>query len=675
MIIKKLKLENIRSYKDQIIDFPPGKTLFEGDIGSGKSTLLMAIEFGFFGLGSEKAASLLRAGETKGFVGLQFESDGMEYLVNRHLVRKKNSIGQEDCVLKTPEETKYYSATEIKEKILEILNFNEPPDPKAQSVIYRYAIYTPQEEMKAILSYNPDQRLQTLRKAFGIEDYKTAGENTKGLSNEIRLRSKEFAAMALEIQSLQDKVKALKSSISQKRGELENVVEDRRKMTELLQSQRTTRDDLRSSQLVLKGETGKADALYALVAEKEREIKAAQEQLVSNKSRIRIIQPKISEMKGLVNPSELAMKELKVEVQKLEGELVILQELETKISVKFSDYKSILEKGVCPTCDTRIESGRFSDLVLHKEKDLEETHARVLSCTEKLQKTKIVFERKVEFDQTQTRLNDYVKNLSEYEENTRIWQAKFEEASSALEKASAELGIVKVSVQKLQEVNADLDNLERRITKSEEELGRLEDIASTAKANITDWERQKREHEESIAKKLEDKARSDKLNEYQIWVQDYFLPTLELVEKHVMLNINQEFDSQFQRWFGMLVEDPGKQAKVDEEFTPVVQQDGIDQDVSYLSGGEKTSIALAYRLALNAIVRRVSTGMKSNLLILDEPTDGFSKEQLSKVREILDELNSPQIILVSHERELESFADQVIRVSKTNGVSSITVVQ
>jgi DNA repair protein SbcC/Rad50 len=123
----------------------------------------------------------------------------------------------------------------------------------------------------------------------------------------------------------------------------------------------------------------------------------------------------------------------------------------------------------------------------------------------------------------------------------------------------------------------------------------------------------------------------------------------------------------------MLVEDPGKQAKVDEEFTPVVQQDGIDQDVSYLSGGEKTSIALAYRLALNSIVQKVSTGMKSNLLILDEPTDGFSKEQLSKVREILDELESPQIILVSHERELESFADQVVRVTKSNGVSNISL--
>ncbi|HYB03427.1 MAG TPA: AAA family ATPase, partial [Nitrososphaerales archaeon] len=90
MMIKKLKLENIRSYKNQIIDFPPGKTLFEGDIGSGKSTLLMAIEFGLFGLGSEKAGSLLKAGETEGSVGLQFESDSRDYIVTRKLVRKKN---------------------------------------------------------------------------------------------------------------------------------------------------------------------------------------------------------------------------------------------------------------------------------------------------------------------------------------------------------------------------------------------------------------------------------------------------------------------------------------------------------------------------------------------------------------------------------------------------------
>ena len=674
MMIKKLKLENIRSYKNQIIDFPPGKTLFEGDIGSGKSTLLMAIEFGLFGLGSEKAGSLLKAGETEGSVGLQFESDSRDYIVTRKLVRKKNSIGQQDCILKTPEETRHYSATEIKEKILEILNFNEPPDPKAQSVIYRYAVYTPQEEMKAILTNNPEQRLQTLRKAFGIEDYKIAGENAKSLSNEIRIKGVKFATLAEEIQSLRSKMDLLKASISQKRAELEGLEQDKKKMSELIQGQKAKQEELRATQLALKEEAGKADALFALITEKDRDIKGARDQIGSNQARIKIVQPKISEAEKISNPSELAMKDLRVAVEKLEGELTSLQQLETKIRVKFSDYKSILEKGVCPLCDTVIEPGRFSDLVTHKNEELKESEIKVGACKETLQKKKLVLDRKMEFDQAQERLKDYVRSLSEYEENLKIWQGKLEEASVAREKANVELAAVKASVQRLQEVSSDLKNLDSRIQQGEAEIKKLENTASSGEASILEWERQKKEHEEAIEKKLGDKARSDKLNEYQIWVQDFFMPTLDLVEKNVMVSINQEFDAHFQRWFGMLVEDPGKQAKVDEEFTPVVQQDGIDQDVGYLSGGEKTSIALAYRLALNAVVRRVSTGMKSNLLILDEPTDGFSKEQLSKVREILDELQSPQIILVSHERELESFADQVIRVTKTNGVSAISVV-
>jgi exonuclease SbcC len=67
----------------------------------------------------------------------------------------------------------------------------------------------------------------------------------------------------------------------------------------------------------------------------------------------------------------------------------------------------------------------------------------------------------------------------------------------------------------------------------------------------------------------------------------------------------------------------------------------------------------------------VSVGIKSNMLIMDEPTDGFSKEQLYKVREILNELQCPQVILVSHETELESFADHIYRVNKAAGISKI----
>ena len=67
----------------------------------------------------------------------------------------------------------------MKEKILGILNFREPTDPKSKSLIFQYAIYTPQEEMKQVIALRPDLRLQILRRAFGVEEYKQAMENAK----------------------------------------------------------------------------------------------------------------------------------------------------------------------------------------------------------------------------------------------------------------------------------------------------------------------------------------------------------------------------------------------------------------------------------------------------------------------------------------------------------------
>ena len=64
--------------------------------------------------------------------------------------------------------------------------------------------------------------------------------------------------------------------------------------------------------------------------------------------------------------------------------------------------------------------------------------------------------------------------------------------------------------------------------------------------------------------------------------------------------------------------------------------------------------------------------IKPNWLILDEPTDGFSDEQLDRMRLVLDQLNANQVIIVSHESKIESFVDNVIRLRKIDHVSSLT---
>ena len=176
MILRSLDLVNIRSYKNIHIDFPENIILFEGDIGSGKSTILMAIEFALFGLGEQKAASLLRKKETKGKVVLTFVIGDQEYEVGRTLEKKPNKKDSQqiDCYLIIGD-TKYkVGSKELKPMVLKVLGFNEPASPTAKSAIFRYAIFTPQEEMKVILNNSPKERMQTIQKALRMEDYKLA---------------------------------------------------------------------------------------------------------------------------------------------------------------------------------------------------------------------------------------------------------------------------------------------------------------------------------------------------------------------------------------------------------------------------------------------------------------------------------------------------------------------
>ena len=672
MIVKRLKLENIRSYRSQIVEFPLGRTLFEGDIGSGKSTILMAIEFALFGLGSEKPASLLKAGENDGSVSLIFESGDKEYMVQRRLVKKKNAYLQGDCVLKTGDEHKQYSASEIKEKILEILDFNEPPDPKAQSLIYRYAIYTPQEEIKSVLALKPDLRLQTLRKAFRIEDYKVATENAKSLFGEIKQKSRDYTIQASDIPELRVKISKLSSWILEKSSETKRLQKEQEEKKALLNELRKESERLERERISLGAETGKIGDLGASIERMKRDLETSRRREYDLKARIDLNESKVIQLKSIKSPSEKNVKQLQAEIKELEREERKLREAEAKIKGKLEDYDSILAEKVCPTCDRPIEADSFTEKLKHKQYELETSHTAAEECTTAVVKLKDVVEMRRDYEQGLQNLNELLSKQREYVDDLKACKAKIEEDSNSIIESESKLDKAQTSLLKLERIESQLDGVRGKIDTHNDDLRELGQKIAENGAHMRDWENESKEFQESLKKKIEQKEKAEKLGELLIWIQDYFLPCIESIERQVLVDINLDFDSQFRHWFSMLLDDPEKDAKIDEDFTPIIQQDGIDQEVSSLSGGEKTSVALAYRLALNSIVRKVSTGMHSNVLILDEPTDGFSKEQLGKVREILDELECPQIILVSHERELESFADQIFRITKTNGVSSIS---
>ena len=131
-----------------------------------------------------------------------------------------------------------------------------------------------------------------------------------------------------------------------------------------------------------------------------------------------------------------------------------------------------------------------------------------------------------------------------------------------------------------------------------------------------------------------------------------------------MLKLRSEFSKLFNKWFNTLVPETFE-VQLDETFTPLIIQSGIEMDYSFISGGERTAVALAYRLALNQTINSVLSEISTkDIIILDEPTEGFSDVQIDKMRDVLQELNVSQLIIVSHEQKIESFVDNVIRIKK-----------
>lgn len=246
MLLRKITLENIRSYKEKTeIDIPTGRILFQGDIGCGKSTILSAIEFALFGLGDIDGNALLRSGEKEGSVLLEFEVNNKNYQIFRSLIRRNNKkTTQEEGYIIDGDVITTYSVSEMKSKILKIININEKAQTRTTSVIYRFAIFTPQEMMKQILSEMPEKRLEILRRAFNIEEYSTVKKNTEmllGWSNaEIRvgseitkdLQEKEtllyeinnrVSLLATEIEKFNEEISEIQIKVKELKGNIENL--------------------------------------------------------------------------------------------------------------------------------------------------------------------------------------------------------------------------------------------------------------------------------------------------------------------------------------------------------------------------------------------------------------------------------------------------------------------
>ena len=853
MIIKKIEITNIRSYKEKTtIELPIGRILFQGDIGSGKSTILSAIEFALFGLGDIDANHLLRIGESKGSVLLEFESGGKSYNVFRSLLRRRNKIFQEEGFLYEDGVKNSYSVGELKSKILNIIGINERTQTKTTSTIYRFAIYTPQEMMKTVLTSNNERRVEILRRAFGIEEYSIAKKNAekfsswirtitrikKSMINDLNNYSKELADIQNIIESLKIEIDYTKECIVTKNDEIQSILkkmlDTRQKREKIIQAEssilhlRSTLDKNLKLKEDIKLELGKlnnelndiykSEKIVTDLTPKYQDYIQKREDIVNVTEQAsqydKLLLDKVKLESNISSEREMfisniktldaELEELALDLQKIEDETENLNNLKkeefliksniydsadfqteldyvsdnlsnirsevistnNEISKQKSELDSVLQlrqDAVCPYCKQKLNEQHIlemekkflqsRDLLKDKlykfEKDLEENQVKK---NELLSNLKHVETKKSELQKIQiqmARLNAVLKNreqtklkINEKTTNKKLIQTKlqgsyfvektmelnelddrlrkiysYKERYDSLNKIinayqktnldstfvehsnlikskqrkiedkkikeksllelddevfalSTELDEMKAIFRDRQEVENSLKNLESDKELHENELTKMKENLAMRKTEHDSNLRQI----ESFNKKIDElKEKIDKIiftEQIGVWLDHHFIPSLEQIESQVLISVKEEFNKLFQKWFYLLIEVGDIDVEIDEFFTPIVNQSGYRLEVDSLSGGEKTSIALAYRLALNEIIRRMIM-LDDNLLILDEPTDGFSKEQLVQIKYVLEELSAAQVIVVSHEKELEGFVETIFRVVKESEKSQV----
>ncbi|MCI4364438.1 MAG: AAA family ATPase [Thermoplasmata archaeon] len=180
------------------------------------------------------------------------------------------------------------------------------------------------------------------------------------------------------------------------------------------------------------------------------------------------------------------------------------------------------------------------------------------------------------------------------------------------------------------------------------------------------------EAEERLAERRSLVARATHDRSLAAWIRTDFRSGLLELERRRLSRAQSEFNRLLARYFARLLDDPSLLARCDASFAPEVEIEGAPTPAEALSGGERTALALAFRLAMGSVVRNAGR-LRLDTLILDEPTDGFSPEQVLRLGELLESIEIPQVILVSHERQLAAAADHVVTVQKRDGASHLEV--
>jgi len=630
--IKKIEFSNFLSYgENQVVDFTKcdGITVIESNPPNFGGKTVLSVDLLLFLFFNEttktsKAEEVFNRFTDKNKVSVKGEIiiDGDEYIIVRNIERKKSKAG--DWNVKT--ELDFFK----KLSDGSLMNFTGEQRRETETFIknsigskedFLMTILTTATNLEDLIDSKPTARGQVLSRFMGLEFLKRKEDAAKEVFSEF---SKSMISNVHNSEQLKTEIENCKNGIQ----EHKNTIGERQ--SELIDVQNR----------IIKGQEYRDGLLKNKHTDIDKEISMVQPAQV--KSEIAdlnfkkdVVVKQLSEVK-VVEPSKYYHEDkhdkVKDEYNKSFKQMV---EVESKIK-SIEELKSSVEGGIkCEHCGidlmmASITQSKIAFVRLKKEFDEYEKNKLV---KEKLDLSIESFDMKIE--KLHDKLKKYEEAQDKIQENTKIEE-------------------------QLLKANMRLDDLENQKTSVNNELTRLNFDIEKLNDKI--------DNNNKIIEKIKQEAEREKI--YKVYLEIYGKNGIsKIIMKTMMPLINSELQRLLENSCHFRLEIQINE-KNEVEFIMVDNNTQVEKLMSSGSGYERTIASLALR----AVLSKICSLPKPNIIVFDEVFGKISNDNLEMVSEFFTKIKDyfEKIFLITHNPLVTNWSDNVIRIRKEENISYVS---
>ena len=653
--IKKIEFSNFLSYgEDQVLDFERlnGINVVESDPPNFGGKTVLSVDlllFLFFNTTTktQKAEEIFNRFSDKNKVSVTGEVmiDGEDYIIARQLERKKSKSGEWN--IKT--ELEFFK----KLPNGELQNFTGEQRRETEEFIktsigsmedFLMTILTTASNLEDLLDSKPTARGQVLSRFLGLDFLKKKEELGKEVYSDF---SKGMMSNVYSSEKLKQDNETYLDEIERGKNrnfELEKSLND---LSDRLEKGNDYRDTL------LKSKHKIDEDLITINPDKlDGDIKTS----LFEKDKI---QKQIDEV-VVVEPSEFYHED---QHDKVKDEITNLKIEIGGLSNKIDEIQSLISKfgdGLqCEHCGIKLIDAEIT------KKKVGEYDGFL---TQKHQKT-ILLRDKLGIESSFIKLK---KQFDEYEKNKLIK----EKYLLSLDKVDLKIDQLKITQRRYVEAQEKINEnnkIEDKIIKAgikikelESEKLRYEKEVITNNSNIDSWG-QKIKSNLTIIDTIEKEFEKEK--EYKVYLDCFGKNGIsKLIMKTMMPIINSELQRLLQDscYFNLEIRINDKN---EVEFMMIDNSTGIERLMTSGSGYEKTIASLALR----AVLSKVCSLPKPNIIVFDEVFGKVSNENLEMVGEFFKKIKEyfEKIFVITHNPLVNNWANNIIKISKQENISKI----